>query len=321
MVFKAFHHLTLRVTEVELVGGAIKRLVLQDPDRWELPPFEAGAHIDIRLASGGVRQYSLAGDPLARDRYEIAVLAMPGGRGGSTWVHDAVATGDTLYASLPRNHFRLAGDFARYILIAGGIGITPLRAMTFELQRAGKPYELWYCARDEAGAVFVDDLRERVPAERLHLVFDDGKVEGQLDVAALLGQPRAQTAVYCCGPASLMHAVREATHDWPEGAVRFEAFSPPEAEDVLGAKALEVYLARSAVTVPVRQGQSILQALREHDVEIESSCEAGVCGSCKSDYLEGTPVHRDFVLTADERRSSMLICVSGCTSERLVLDL
>jgi vanillate O-demethylase ferredoxin subunit len=306
---------------VHSFGGAIKRIVLQDPDGWELPPFEAGAHLDLCLPQGGVRQFSLSGDPAARDRYEIAVQASREGRGGSAWVHDRVAAGDTLYASLPRNHFRLDPAYRRFILIAGGIGITPLRSMTFELERRGTPYELWYCARQEAAAAYVEDLRARIPRERLHLVFDDGTPERQLDVAALLESVQADTAVYCCGPASFMHAVREATRHWPEAAVRFEAFSPPQAEDVIAAREFDVRLARTGLTIPVRRGQSVLQALREHNVEVESSCEAGVCRSCKTGFLDGSPVHRDLVLSAEERKSSMLICVSGCSSERLVLDL
>ncbi len=321
MAFTPFHHLTLNVSHVRTFGGAIKCFVLQDPDGWELPPFEPGAHIDLRLPQGGVRQFSLSGDPAVRDRYELAVQASREGRGGSKWLHDHVAVGDTLYASLPRNHFRLDPAYRRFILIAGGIGITPLRSMTFELERSATPYELWYCARAEDGAAYLDDLRVRVPGARLHLVFDGGLSERQLDVDALLEKVQADTAVYCCGPAALMHAVREATVQWPEEAVRFEAFAPPEVDDVLAARQFEVSLARSGPTIPVRPGQSILQALREHNVDVESSCEAGVCGTCKTGFLEGTPVHRDLVLNADERRRSMLICVSGCSSERLVLDL
>lgn len=321
MTFKPFHHLTLQVTELESLGGSIKRIVLQDPDGWELPLFEAGAHLDILVPQGGVRQYSLSGDPSVHDRYELAVLVKRDGRGGSASMHDALVLGDIIYASLPRNHFRLDRECARYILIAGGIGITPLRSMTFELERAGKPYELWYCASEEAGAAYVNDLRTRLSDGRLNLIFDKRSMDRQLDIAALLGKVQEHTVVYCCGPAGLMHAVREASLHWPEGAVRFEAFSPPEAEDVLSAPVLEVHLARSALTVPVRQGQSILQALREHNVLVESSCEAGVCRSCKTDYLEGSPVHRDLVLTPEERKTSMLICVSGCASQRLVLDL
>jgi vanillate O-demethylase ferredoxin subunit len=302
-------------------GDAIKRIILQDPDGWELPPFEAGAHLDICLPQGGVRQFSLSGDPAARERYEIAVQASREGRGGSAWLHDRVAVGDTLYASLPRNHFRLDPAYRRFILIAGGIGITPLRSMTFELERSAKPYELWYCARQEAAAAYVEDLLARIPRGRLHLVFDEGAPGGQLDAAALLRDVQADTAVYCCGPAGLMDAVRQATRHWPEAAVRFEAFSPPQAQDLVRAREFEVKLARTGLTIPVRRGQSVLQALREHNVEVESSCEAGVCRSCKTGFLDGSPVHRDLVLSAEERKSSMLVCVSRCSSERLVLDL
>lgn len=321
MAFKPFHHLTLRVTQVEPFGSAIKRIILQDPDGWDLPPFDPGAHIDLRLPQGGVRQFSLSGDVAVRNHYEIAVQASPGGRGGSKWVHDHVAAGDTIYTSLPRNHFRLDPAHSRLILIAGGIGITPLRSMTFELERRGTPYELWYCARQEAEAAYVDDLRTRIPGGRLHLMFDGGEAQRQVDFGSILGKVRPDTAVYCCGPAGLMHAVREAARDWPEAAVRFEAFAPPEADDLIDARQFEIRLARSGLTIPVRGGQSILQALREHNIEVESSCEAGVCRSCKTDFLEGSPIHRDLVLNADERKNSMLICVSGCSSERLVLDL
>lgn len=321
MAFKPFHHLTLRVTQAQSFGSTIKHLVLQDPDGWELPPFEPGAHIDLCLPQGGVRQFSLSGDPAVRDRYELAVQVSSGGRGGTKWVHDQVAAGDTLFASLPRNHFRLDPAYRRLILIAGGIGITPLRSMTFELERRGMPYELWYCARQEAEAVYVEDLRTRIPSGRLHLVFDGGAAQGQLDVGSLLRNVQPDTAVYCCGPAGLMHAVREAARDWPEAAVRFEAFAPPEADDLMSARQFELGLARSGLTIPVRGGQSILQALREHNVEVESSCEAGVCRSCQTGFLEGSPIHRDLVLSAEERKSSMLICVSGCSSDRLVLDL
>jgi ferredoxin-NADP reductase len=307
--------------QVHSFGSAIKRIVLQDPDGWELPPFEAGAHLDLCLPQGGVRQFSLSGDPAARERYEIAVQASRDGRGGSAWLHDRVAAGDMLYASLPRNHFRLDPAYRRFILIAGGIGITPLRSMTFELERSAKPYELWYCARSEAAAAYIDDLRARIPRGRAHFVFDEGAPERQLDAAALLGDVQADTVIYCCGPASLMHAVREATRHWPETAVRFEAFSPSQAQDLVSAREFDVKLARTGLTIPVRRGQSVLQALREHNVEVESSCEAGVCRSCKTGFLDGSPVHRDLVLSAEERKSSMLVCVSRCSSARLVLDL
>lgn len=320
MSFKPFHHLTLRVASLERSGDAVACIALEDPDGWELPAFSAGAHLDVRLPQGGVRQYSLSGDPAVRNRYEIAVRRISDGRGGSRWIHEGLAVGDTVYASLPRNHFALDASHADYLLIAGGIGITPLRSMTFELERIGKPYRLWYSARDEAHAAYVDELRRRIPRDRLRLAFTGESRSTRLDFAALLEEVRADTAIYCCGPASLMETVREATRHWPREAVHFEAFAAASAGEMGDAHGFDVELARSRRTIPVRQGQTILQALRENEVEVESSCEAGVCRVCKTDVLDGLPVHRDLVLSADERRTSMLICVSGCSSPRLVLD-
>lgn len=320
MTFKPFHQLTLRVAEIETFGDSVRRIVLMDPDGWELPPFRAGAHIDIRVGEAGVRQYSLSGDPHAIDRYEIAVLAHREGRGGSRWVHEALSVGDTVHASLPRNHFPIDDSHEAFVLIAGGIGITPLRAMTFELERLAKPFELWYCARDAIGAAYIRDLRTRISAERLRLAFSRSTSGARLDVAALLQKVPPDTAIYCCGPTALMTAVRDATRDRPTGMVRFEAFSGPGAADLGADRMFEVQLARSAQAFPVRQGQTVLQALRENGIDVESSCEAGVCGSCRTDYLAGTPIHRDLILSAEERKKSMLVCVSGCSSERLVLD-
>ena len=319
MVLKPSHHLTLTVAELQSFGKAVRRIVLRDPDGWELPRFTAGAHIDVHLPQGGVRQFSLSGDPAVRDRYELAVLARRDGRGGSSWIHDSLAVGDTVYASLPRNHFPLDTTFGNFILLAGGIGITPLRSMTFELARLGKPFQLWYCARDEAHAPYADELRARVPGSQLRLQFSNGRTEQRLDLVEVLANVRHNTAVYCCGPHGFMRAAREATRHWPDGSIRFEAFSAA-ADDIRTGPGFDVVLARSGRTIPVRGGQSILNALREHDVEVESSCEAGVCRSCKTDFSAGVPVHRDLVLSADERRKSMLICVSGCSSDQLVLE-
>lgn len=320
MTFKAFHHLTLRAVQIDAFGESIHRIVLTDPDGWELPPFRAGAHIDIRVGDAGVRQYSLSGDPRRTDRYEIAVLAHREGRGGSRWVHEALSVGDIVYASLPRNHFPIDDSHQAFVLIAGGIGITPLRSMTFELDRAARRYELWYCARDAADAAYVEELRARIPADRLRLGFSGGEAGRRLDLPALLRKIPIDTAIYCCGPSGLMSVVREATRNRPAGMVRFEAFSGSDAAGFGAERMFEVELARSGTVLAVRQGQTVLQALRENGVEVESSCEAGVCGSCRTDYLAGSPIHRDLILSTEERKKSMLVCVSGCSSERLVLD-
>lgn len=235
-------------------------------------------------------------------------------------MHEALAVGDVVHASLPRNHFAIDASHEAFVLVAGGIGITPLRAMTFELDRSAKPYELWYCARDEASAAYVDELRARIPADQLHLAFSGGTSGRRLDLEALLRKVPAGTAIYCCGPAGFMNVVRDATRDRPVGMVRFEAFSGSDATGLGAERAFEVELARSGRRFSVRQGQTVLQALRENGVDVDSSCEAGVCGSCRTDYLAGLPVHRDLILSAEDRKTSMLVCVSGCSSERLVLD-
>lgn len=320
MTFKPFHHLTLQVAAVQSYGNDITCVVLQDPDGWDLPPFEAGAHIEVQLPCG-VRHYSLCGDPGVRTRYELAVLAEPNGRGGSMWIHDNLSVGDVLFTSIPRNYFRLNNDYSHYLLIAGGIGVTPLRSMSYALDRLGKPYELWYSARDELHAAYLDELRARIPPEHLKLAFCGGAEERQLDFDALLSNVRDDTAIYCCGPTGLMDAVREATKLWPAGSVSFEAFSGPDSDKFGSTPQFDVELSKSGVTISVREGQTILQAMREHEIEVPSSCEAGVCRSCITNYHDGTPVHRDLVLTPEERKASMLICVSGCTSKRIVLDI
>jgi ferredoxin-NADP reductase len=319
VTFKPFHHLTLHVIEIETFGDSIRRIVLADPDGWDLPSFRAGAHIDIHIPNLGVRQYSLSSDPSVRDRYEIAVMAQREGRGGSRWMCDVLAVGNVVYASLPRNHFALDMTHEAFVLVAGGIGITPLRSMSFELERAERPYELWYCARDEASAAYVDELRVRIPANRLRLAFSRGP-SGRFDLKSLLRKVPADTAIYCCGPIDFMNAVRDATLERPAGMVRFEAFSGSGPTGLRAERAFEVELARSGRSFPVRIGQTVLQAMRENGVDVDSSCEAGVCGSCRTNYLAGLPVHRDLILDTEERRTSMLVCVSGCSSERLVLD-
>ena len=197
MTFKPAHHLTLSIVELRTIGKSVRHIVLKDPDGWELPHFTAGAHLDIHLQQGGVRQFSLSGDPGVRDRYELAVLVQRGGRGGTAWIHDRLKVGDIVYASLPRNHFPLDATFDHFILLAAGIGITPLRSMTFALAHLGKTFELWYAARDEAGAAYIDDLRMRIPGSRLRLQFSNGQVERRLNLVELLADPPPNTAIYC----------------------------------------------------------------------------------------------------------------------------
>jgi len=279
---KQFHRLTTVVREIDDAGPDVRAFVLADPDGWELPRFGAGAHVDVHLPSGRVRQYSLASDPERSDKWRIAVKREEAGRGGSAELHDAVHVGSVLPLSLPRNHFPLAYA-GRHLLIAGGIGITPFLSMIPALQRAGAEFCLHYCTRESARPPFIAELRHQVGAAlSLHVSGGPG---GRLHVAPLLRDLDADTHVYCCGPASLIEAVAAAGAHLGN-RLHVEWFGAPangcDPE-------FEVELSRSGLVIPVPRGQSVLSALREAGVEIDSSCEGGACLECKTRVLSGTP--------------------------------
>jgi ferredoxin-NADP reductase len=290
----------------------------------ELPGFQAGAHIDVSLPGGLLRQYSLHNAPGEKHRYVISVSRQPQGRGGSRAMHEQVAVGQVLSISAPRNAFALREGAQQYLLVAGGIGITPLLAMVTRLDELGARYVLHYCCRERNSAPFVAALaaREAQGKVRIHA---DGGVPGQgLQVQELLRECPADTQLYCCGPSGLMEAVREASRHWPAGTVHFESFAPPPVSAAPAADAkfdFEVHLAKTRRQLNVAHGQTLLQALREAGMEMESSCEAGTCGACKTAYLDGEPDHQDFVLGIDEQAHYLMPCVSRCKSKKLVLDL
>jgi len=309
------HHVRLRVHSVN-THGTVAQIDLRDEDGWELPPFSAGAHIDL-LTDSGVRQYSLLSDPLERNRYEIGVLLEPEGRGGSRWVHRLRAR-DEVLASLPRNHFALDVSFPRHVLIAGGIGVTPLLSMARTLASLDRPFEVHYFVRDASRAVFVDDFLALIKPENMHVHVHPSP--GKEDVLAFaLARAGEDAAIYCCGPGAMLDEVERRTSNWDPTRVRMERFKGTPV--AAATSPLTVILARSGGAVPVPAGQSILQSLRLNGVEVPASCEAGVCGTCRVRHLEGEVVHRDLILSAETRKREMLICVSTCTSPRLVLDL
>jgi len=313
------HHLRLRVSDARDAGASVRRLTLRDQDNWALPAFSPGSHVDV-LTAAGIRQYSLLSDARDSHQYEIGALLEPVGRGGSRWIHHGLATGDEVLVSLPRNHFALDLGFDRYVLIAGGIGVTPILSMLPELVRAGKHVTVHYCVRTLEQAVFQDDIRQWLPLDRVHLYVDAGDPRRGIQVEALLEGQSAGTAVYCCGPGGLMDAVAAATAQWPPQRVHMERFKGPVLSDSTG-PAFTVHLANSGRTIPVSAGLSILQALRSHDIDVPASCEAGICGSCRTRYTEGVVVHKDLILNAEQRKSEMLICVSRCSSDHLTLEL
>ncbi|GAA0636147.1 PDR/VanB family oxidoreductase [Sporichthya brevicatena] len=304
---------------VELAQGVVG-LTLHAVDSAPLAPWTPGAHIDIRLPSGLIRQYSLCGDPQDRQAYRIAVLRAPDSRGGSVEVHERCAVGDELAVSVPRNHFPLEAA-RRHLFIAGGIGITPLLPMVRQLAAAGGDWELLYGGRSRSSMAFLDKLDgpvDVVPEDEF----------GLLPLDAFLEKAGSGDLVYCCGPEALLAAVEaRCAHLLEPGALRVERFSGAGAgarqDDPTANEAFEVVLNRRGVVVEIPPARSVLEVLREIDPELPFSCEEGYCGTCETAVLAGTPDHRDTLLTPEERAdgSSMMICVSRALTPRLTLDL
>ncbi|QLJ00754.1 oxidoreductase [Streptomyces sp. NEAU-sy36] len=301
--------LRLLLTAHETIADGVVRLRLEGDD---LPRWTPGAHLDLVLPSGLVRQYSLCGDPGDTSSYTVATRLVEDGRGGSREVHEQLAEGMELEVRGPRNRFPLA-EAESYVFVAGGIGITPVLPMLRALpEHAG--WRLLYCGRTRASMPFLEELGE-LAGDRLTVVAEDE--EGRPDLDALFEGVAAGTAVYCCGPEGLMDAVAERV---PEGAaLHLERFAPRAPAD--GDAAFEVELRRTGRTVAVPAGTTVLDAVRRELPDLAYSCEQGFCGTCQQRVLEGEVEHRDELLTDAERADSMLICVSRARGERLVLDL
>jgi vanillate O-demethylase ferredoxin subunit len=298
---------------------------LADPEGRELPPFTAGAHVDVELEPGLVRQYSLCNDPRRRDNYQIAVLREAASRGGSAALIDKVETGQTLKVSEPRNHFALEPSARRTVLIAGGIGVTPILCMAERLAHTGASFELHYAARSPDRAAFLDRIRTSAFAGRTKVYFSEGPDAARLDLEAALSGPIPGAHLYVCGPARLIEATFAAAKakGWPSSRVHREFFAPPEGQDQGPAEAFEIEIASSGQVLTVPADKTATQVLAEHGIEVATSCEQGVCGTCVTRVLEGAPDHRDFFLTAEEQAANdqITLCCSRAKTPRLVLDL
>lgn len=309
----------LVVTAREVRADGVISLTLADPAGDQLPAWTPGAHIDVMLDDDLVRQYSLCGPPTDRHTWRIAVLLDEGGRGGSRQVHERLQSGYGLTVRGPRNHFPLHGS-ARYLFLAGGIGITPILPMIAAADEAGAEWQLWYGGRSRASMAFVDELASY--GDRVTLWPDDER--GLLPLDEILGTPQEGTLVYCCGPEGLLGAVERGSTGWPSGSLHVERFSAKPVDETADAAAgFEVVCQRSGVTVAVPPDRSIIDVLEAQGISVLSSCQEGVCGTCETAVLGGVPDHRDSLLTDEERESNeyMMICVSRALSERLVLDL
>jgi len=289
-----------------------------------LPPFEAGAHIDVHVPGGPVRQYSLFNAPTERHRYCIGILRDPASRGGSLRMHDAVREGDILTVSEPRNHFALQADAKRSLLLAGGIGITPLLCMAEQLARDDGEFELHYCGRSMERMAFVDRLRNAAFAQRVALHADDGPEAQRFDARATIARAGADTHLYVCGPTGYMDHVLKTARElgWPEARLHREYFAAAPV-DHSADDAFEVVLGRSGRVVQVAADRSVAQALADAGVVVPVSCEQGVCGTCLTGVLEGAPDHRDLYLTDAEhaRGDCFMPCCSRSRGPRMTLDL
>ena len=312
--------LAVQVAGLRLEAEGVISLELRALDDTVLPAWAPGAHIDLLLPSGLVRQYSLCGDPQQRRSWRIAVLLEANGRGGSREVHGALRLGQQLAIRGPRNAFTMQEGEA-YLFVAGGIGVTPIMAMAQAAQRAGVDWQMLYGGRSRHSMAFIDEL-QAMGGGRVEVVPMDEV--GLLDLDAVVAAAQAGRQVYSCGPAALLDAL---TARFAEAGLlkrlHLERFAPVQAPVEQGGEALTIILARSGTQLQVPPGCTIMAALRAAGHEVASSCEQGVCGMCETRVLDGVPDHRDMLLSESERAQGnvMMLCVSRALTPTLTLDL
>lgn len=316
--------LNVRVAAKHVEAEGIASFELVSANGAPLPPFTAGSHIDVQVRDGLVRQYSLANDPAETHRYLIGVLREPQSRGGSVAMHDNVSVGDTLHISMPKNHFALEREARHSLLFAGGIGVTPILCMAERLAMLGADFDMHYCARSPTRAAFAERIRGGSFAARVQFHFDDGAPEQRLDIAAALGPVTENTHIYVCGPGGFMDFVLGSAREagWPQAQLHYEYFAA-QPQDTSGDAAFTVKLASSGKVVDIPADKSVVHALADAGIDIPTSCEQGVCGTCLTRILGGCPDHRDAYLTPEERdrNDQFLPCCSRAKTPQLVLDL
>jgi vanillate O-demethylase ferredoxin subunit len=319
---KGVELLDVEVAGVEDETADIKSLVLKSAAGGPLPAFEAGAHIDVIAGNGMRRSYSIASDPADRSAYLLGVLREPASRGGSIWIHDNVKPGARLQITKPLNNFPLDESATAHILIAGGIGITPILAMARTLNALDAPYQLHYCTRTPEGTAFRDEVAA-VAGDNLVYHHDGGDPRQGIKLGEVLGAAPEGAHVYVCGPKTLIDAVREAARDWGEKRVHFELFSAAPDQNYVN-EPFDIYLSRRRMELTVPADRTILQTIREAGIAVDSSCEQGLCSTCQVRVISGEIEHRDQILSSEEkaRGETMMICISrGKPGEKLVLDI
>lgn len=311
----------LRVESTRVLAQDIRLIELVDPDGGALPLFIPGAHLLIQAPNGATRRYSITNPPSERHHYVIAVKREASGRGGSISMVDDVADGQLMHVSNPRNDFALTDNAPRYLFIAGGIGITPIRSMVRQLMESGtKPFQLFYLSRNPAMTAFLDEWSRPELVDKVVVHHDLGDPDQSLDLWPMLESPRG-THLYCCGPKGLMDAVRDMSGHWATSAVHFEDFGAGTPAHSGDNKPFVVRMGFGGPPIDVPADGSILEALRANGHRIPSSCESGTCGTCRMQLLAGEADHRDFVLSDSERLREIMVCVSRAHSPELVVEL
>jgi tetrachlorobenzoquinone reductase len=313
----------LRVKRISYEAESINSYEFVAPAGGDLFPFTAGSHIDLHLSNGMIRSYSLVNDQSEQNRYVVAVNRDAASRGGSRFIHETVRVGDIITISHPRNNFVLHENAGHSVLIAGGIGITPLLAMIRRLEALGQSWELFYAVRTRFTAAFLDELNALRPDvhSNLHVNFDQEPSRRTFDLSFIVKSAPADAHLYCCGPTPMLGAFEAATTDRPADHVHVEYFKAKEKPAVEGG--FEVRLARSNRTITVEAGRTILDTLLDAGIAANYACTEGVCGTCETRVIEGIPHHRDLFLSKEEQATNktIMICCSGAKSPTLVLDL
>jgi tetrachlorobenzoquinone reductase len=311
-----------RLSKIEDVARDTKIFTFQRVDGGKLPAYKAGAHIDLHLPNGMLRQFSLtvpASDP---DGYTVGVKRDENSRGGSRYIIEQMKVGDQIKISAPRNNFPLVENAEHVVLIAGGIGITPIWCMAQELEAQGRSWKIHYASRSRADMAFLNDLKKFDP-ERVHLHFDDEASGTVLDLAAAIAEAPTDAHFYCCGPNPMLKAFEAAAASRPRANVHIEYFTAKEEASANELGGFWVELAKSGEEYFIPPGRKVLEVLFDAGVDVDYSCELGICGACETKVISGTPIHHDSVLSEEEQAGNdkVMICCCGCATERLVLDM
>jgi tetrachlorobenzoquinone reductase len=311
-----------RLVKIEDVARDTKTYTFQRVDGGKLPPYKPGAHIDLHLPNGLMRQFSLVVPVSDPDSYTVGVKRDENSRGGSRYIIEQMKVGDQIKISAPRNNFPLVEDADHVVLLAGGIGVTPIWCMAQQLEAQGSSWKIHYACRSQADMAFMNDLKKLDP-NKVHLHFDDEAGGKVMDLAAAIAEAPANAHFYCCGPNPMLKAFEAAATSRPKANVHIEYFTAKEETSANELGGFWVELSRSGEKYFIPPGKKVLEVLFDAGVDVDYSCELGICGACETRVISGTPIHHDSVMSEEEQASGekVMICCCGCATERLVLDM